>query len=151
MWYFQQDKFSISLPSDALNSKLIGADPGLKSLLVSQLKQKLEELKINKPLNEQVASILRNNLERVPTMEEVATSLGLHERTLKRRLRSLGTSYQEVLINIRINRAMELLNKSNYKIDEIAHAVGYSSPSTFKRLFKKWTGATPNSIRKSQK
>lgn len=148
VWHFDQSKFSVSLPSDKLDSKLITADPALKSLLVTQLKQKLDELNTNRPLNEQVASIIRQNLENVPSIQDVATNLGLHERTLKRRLQKLGTSYQEILINLRINRSIELLKKSDYKIDEIAHAVGYLSPTTYKRLFKKWTGMTPNSIRK---
>ena len=102
-----------------VNSKLISADPGLKSLLVAQLKQKFDELNTNRPLNEQVASLLRRNLENIPSIQDVSTNLGLHERTLKRRLQKLGTSYQEILINLRINRSIELLEKSNYKIDEI--------------------------------
>lgn len=146
-WNFGQEKYAISLPTKKLTSKLPTADVALKSLLMHQVKQKLEELKVSKPLDEQVADILSKNLADMPSIKQVASLLGLHKRTLKRRLQSLDTSYRNIVTNLRVERAKRLLRESNYRIDDIAYAVGYSSPTTFQRLFKKWTGVTPSAVR----
>lgn len=52
-----------------------------------------------------------------------------------------------VLHSIRISRAKELLEDTNYTVMDIAVMVGYSSNSTFTRAFRSIVGMTPKEYR----
>jgi len=65
---------------------------------------------------------------------------------------SYGTSPQAYLLNLRIQKAKELLtNEQNLSINEIAHAIGYKDPLYFSRLFHKKTGVTPLEYKRNNK
>lgn len=49
---------------------------------------------------------------------------------------------------LRINKAVDLLEKSNFNISEIAMAVGFDDSNYFSRLFKKYQKTSPSSLRK---
>ncbi len=50
---------------------------------------------------------------------------------------------------VRISRAMELLNSSGRKIEDIAAQVGYNSIASFSRAFKRYVGVSPTVFRKT--
>ena len=54
-----------------------------------------------------------------------------------------GLNFIEYLTNIRIDKAKELLEKSNLSIKEICVSCGYTDPNYFSRSFKKNVGVTP--------
>lgn len=58
-----------------------------------------------------------------------------------------GVSFVEYLTNIRIKRALELLDDSNMKVNDIARLVGYEDPNYFTRVFRKQHGMTPSEYR----
>src|SRR5512146_2476380 len=58
--------------------------------------------------------------DHVPTLREVARALGLSERTLRRRLRALGTSYSEILQKVRRESAEMALIHSSLSVEQIA-------------------------------
>lgn len=60
-----------------------------------------------------------------------------------------GVSPSLYLRYLRINKAKELLETTDYDIIDIAVMVGYSSNSTFTRAFHDVTGVSPNAYRKS--
>lgn len=62
---------------------------------------------------------------------------------------STGLSFSELLTNIRIQKAKNLLLSTPMKINDISDHLGYSNPETFIRVFKKNTGTTPSAYRKS--
>jgi two-component system response regulator YesN len=55
----------------------------------------------------------------------------------------------EYVTQARLNRAKELLKKTNMKIQDIAGAVGFESAAYFSRFFKKETNVSPNEYRES--
>lgn len=59
----------------------------------------------------------------------------------------LGLSPQEYLLQYRMNRACTLLQKTDWKISAIAHAVGYTDPLSFSKIFRKYKGKSPSSYR----
>ncbi len=56
---------------------------------------------------------------------------------------STGKTFTEVLTNIRMERAKQLLRQTSLKNYEIAEKVGFSDPHYFSIAFKKMTGKTP--------
>lgn len=75
--------------------------------------------------------------------DDVAQSLALHRRTLNRRLKAHGTSFQAVLDGVRYDFARQLLADGEIPMDEIAMTLGYSGLSSFQRTFRRWSGNTP--------
>jgi transcriptional regulator GlxA family with amidase domain len=69
---------------------------------------------------------------------------GLTPRTLTRRFRA-ATGYQPIdyVQTLRVEEAKQMLETEELAIDEIAEAVGYDDPASFRRLFKRRAGLTP--------
>ena len=65
--------------------------------------------------------------------------------------RSMGTAPGQYLINLRIEKAKELLISTDHRIGEIALLVGFSSQGHFDVFFKRKIGVTPSEYRLSQR
>lgn len=85
------------------------------------------------------------------TSAEVGTSLGFSEATLRRRLREEGTSFREVLRELRLLVALSYLQTTNWRVGAVARAVGYSTPSRFSRRFEERFGIPPADLRVPRK
>ena len=83
----------------------------------------------------------------LPDFEWIATELHTSPQTLRRRLKQENTSFQEIKDLLRRDLAIYLLSRQELPINDIAHRVGFTEPSTFHRAFKKWTGVTPGAYR----
>ncbi|MCE9651047.1 MAG: helix-turn-helix domain-containing protein [Parvibaculum sp.] len=95
-------------------------------------------------------SWLRKNIEREFTMDELAAAAGLTPRTFARRLKVVcGVSPVRFAQRIRGEVAAMLLETTNLPIDEISRRVGYSEPSTLRRLLRRDSSRSPSSLRRS--
>lgn len=83
------------------------------------------------------------------TADALANRLGLGLRTLQRRTDDLGTSASEIIDGLREATARQLLADADLSTFEIAIALGYSTDSTFRRAFRRWTGQSPTQFRQS--
>ncbi|MDR1469795.1 MAG: helix-turn-helix domain-containing protein [Spirochaetaceae bacterium] len=61
-----------------------------------------------------------------------------------------GQNYSDYLACLRIDRAKELLIKTDMRVYEICEAVGYTDATYFSKLFEKICGCTPSEYRKSR-
>lgn len=77
-------------------------------------------------------------------LEDLAASLGLTPRTLRRHLSQQGLHFGAVLEQERRRRAAQLLEGGQIRIEELARLLGYASPAAFSRAYRKWTGITPS-------
>ena len=66
-------------------------------------------------------------------------------RTLTRRLQKEGTSFTELLDDVRRQAALHYLDKSEHSVEDIAFLLGFSESSAFVRAFKRWQGMAPTS------
>ncbi|OUS28201.1 hypothetical protein A9Q99_11715 [Gammaproteobacteria bacterium 45_16_T64] len=83
-----------------------------------------------------------------PRRDTVAERLGVSTRTLDRRLKNAGVSWQELLDGLRAQLAIEYLSDQELTIAQIAEKLGFSEVRAFQRRFKIWTSMTPSSYRK---
>lgn len=83
----------------------------------------------------------------LPTLNTVAKDLHVAPRTLIRRLRALGTSYQAITDEFLQVRARELLANGEVTIKEVATALGFDNPANFGKAFKRWCGVSPGAYR----
>jgi AraC-like DNA-binding protein len=82
-----------------------------------------------------------------PTLDRLARDAGVHERTLQRRLRTLGISFQQLIDEVRLEFAASRLGSSDELITDIALDLGYQDHSTFSRAFRRWAGISPSLYR----
>jgi transcriptional regulator GlxA family with amidase domain len=91
---------------------------------------------------------IADNYEQANPVEKMTRLSGLNSRTFKRRFRSsTGYTPLEYVQTLRIEEAKQMLETSNEPIDDIAEAVGYEEPNSFRRLFKRTTGVSPKQYR----
>lgn len=81
-------------------------------------------------------------------IDDLAAKLNLGRSQFYRKIKAL-TNYSpvELIRNIRIKRAHELLLSSDKSISEIAYAVGFSAPAYFTKCFRDVIGETPSEVR----
>jgi len=69
---------------------------------------------------------------------------GLTERTFKRRFKAAtGLAPVDYVLTLRVEEAKQMLETTDLPTDEIAEAVGYRDPASFRRVFKRRAGVTP--------
>lgn len=100
--------------------------------------------KTDRSLTETVRGVVRTLLMRGSLSGPgVAAALGLHERTLRRRLVAEGASLLELIAEARFDVARQLLQETRLPLANIADALGYAEASNFVRAFRGWAGCTP--------
>lgn len=99
-------------------------------------------------ISHDLQKILKKHLRQgFPVIEDAAETLHLTKRTLIRKLKEEGSSYQQIKDLVRRDRAIALLTRHKMPLSEIAEAVGFSDPAVFARAFKTWTGLSPREYR----
>lgn len=94
------------------------------------------------------AFIRAHYLEADLSLQQVADSVGVTPVYLSTLFkRETGKNFMEFLLELRMNRAMELLRCSSYKSYEVADMVGYNNPHYFSACFKNYTGRSPSEFR----
>ena len=85
-------------------------------------------------------------------IEELAEAVNLSRSVFYSKLKAkVGMTPVEFLKHIRIQKAEELITKSNESFSQIAYAVGFTDPKYFTKCFKKSTGMTPSEYRQAKK
>jgi AraC-like DNA-binding protein len=94
-----------------------------------------------------VARVMRQALPQTASSAELASSLHLSERTLRRRLMEAGLSYRTMQDDGRKLRAISLVQNGQMDLTAVALQTGFADLSNFRRAFKRWTGTTPTEMR----
>lgn len=83
-------------------------------------------------------------------VENLAEELLLSRSKLYRKIKALtGFTATEFIRSVKLEKAKELLLKTEFTVSEISYKVGFSSPSYFTKCFKNHFGMIPKQIRES--
>lgn len=85
----------------------------------------------------------------VPRQSVIASDLNMSLRNFQRKLTRSGTSYTNVLNQLRHEMARRYLQSPKHQIISIAYLLGFSDPSNFSREFNRWNGESPNHFRQT--
>jgi AraC-like DNA-binding protein len=77
------------------------------------------------------------------SMRDVAAHLDIHPRTLRRALKSEGTTFEALKDEIRHAVARQLLSMTQLPAADVGLSLGYSTPSSFVHAFHRWSGMSP--------
>ncbi len=92
---------------------------------------------------DKVRSVIESNISRKWRLNMIADEFNISEISVRKRLESEGSSFNDLLIEVRMNKAMQLLLENDQQIHQISRIVGIFSPSYFIKIFKNYFGITP--------
>jgi len=135
---------ALSFDRATLELPVVTADPALRELVQAHATRLLAALPDDTSWTGRVRRVLGADLARgVPSLEEVARALALPTRTLQRRLKEEGTTFEDVSDDLRRSLAERYLAERRLGIQETAFLLGYADVSAFYRAFGRWTGLSP--------
>jgi AraC-like DNA-binding protein len=147
--HFESWQNGYSFDTATLSSPVRGHDPERLATLQREADALLADLTAPGAFRRDVISaIAREIAAGDPSIERVATRLGLHPKALTRRLGNEGSSYRQLLDEVRLRLARRYLEQPEISVTEIAFRLAYSEKSAFNRAFKRWTGQAPESFRR---
>ena len=150
--FWEKDLDALLIPSEALTRSNRMGDGAITRFLLTHLDSELQRIATGSSLGQMVQDVIATALsEGVPKVPSVARRLGLRERTLQRRLKEDGLSFQKLVDNARRELAEGLLVQSDYSLAEVAFLTGFSEQSAFNRAFKRWLNQTPAIYREARR
>lgn len=138
---FGQDCNALALPQESLLRPCIQHDPVLHSIVRFYLEARSDTE------NDLQAKVERHIQALLPrcrcNLQEVARSLGLHPRTLQRRLASDGVDFEGHVEQIRRRQAAQMLCSTALSVSQIARELGYCHTASFCRAHMRWFSMSP--------
>lgn len=153
---FSANENALWFAPEALHVPLAGRDPIVRRYLEAHAQSQLAS--VPEPVapvpNAQLAQIREAILVELATsgaeLARVAKRVAMSVRTVQRRLEEAGTSYQELVDDVRAQLARSLLRDRKRSIVDVAFELGYADLKGFYRAFRRWTSATPAEWRERQ-
>lgn len=134
----------------ALAEPFVTCNEDVLAVMVPGLEAGLAERGTTSSLADDVTMVLVRCMHgEKPTVEKIADLMHLSPRTLQRRLEAVGTTYQELLDDVRHQSARRLLSSTDLDAGEVAFLLGFEELNSFTRAFHTWEGTTPTRWRES--
>jgi AraC family transcriptional regulator of adaptative response / methylphosphotriester-DNA alkyltransferase methyltransferase len=101
-----------------------------------------------KALFEEAKEIIHKEYPEDLELDLVARRLATSRRQLQRSFAEVGrTSFRSYVAEVRMQRALELLQEGSMPVRDVASSVGYRQPAQFAKTFRRHHGAPPSSFR----
>ena len=133
----------IDFPSEVLEARLHQSDRDAFEVCSERCLRKVEDLASRRAEVSYRLMVIAEQHHFSLSAEVAAKALNMSERTLRRKLQKEGACFKDVLADCRMKAALNLLDGTDFLIEEIAHRLHFSSQSAFSHAFKRWTGISP--------
>jgi AraC-like DNA-binding protein len=143
---FNADRTALVFPAAWLAHRVPGASADARKALQQGIAAILSQQEfdlITKVRRALFAAIIQDDV----SVESVARMIGMHRRTLNRRLAEQGTSIAGMLNEVRFQLARRLMSDTALSLVDIAATLNYTDASAFTRAFRSWAGVTPSAWR----
>ncbi len=124
-------------------------EAALQTMLQRALPLQVLQYRRDRLLVARVRQLLLGAPEVTHNAADLAAQLNLSPRTLHRQLKEEGASLQGLKDTVRRELAMDLLQRSQRPIKQVALAAGFQNEKSFIRAFRGWTGHSPAEFRRS--
>jgi AraC-like DNA-binding protein len=136
---FEQPFTSMDIPASTLDFPLPGSEPVLHRILWASAHRLMAQSRLPAELAARVRQVLVGRLhEGKPGIAEVGKTLGMSERTLRRRLADEGTSFADLLDEVRAALARSISVSTRVPERSLAQKLGFESQSAFRRAQRRW-------------
>lgn len=146
---FDSDCLEWQFDATVLYEPLPAANAMTLKMCLKSCDEMLEKAEGGTSLQEKISQIFIERLGNYPSIEVLSSELGMSSRTLRRHLKAEGTSYQQVLDNVRYRLARHYLLTTQITMEEISERIGFSDSANFRHAFRKWSGCSPKEFRRA--
>ncbi len=147
---FNADFNGVTFDAADLKIELSGKDKALHDMLQDYVD--IIEQEVPSDYVSSIKSIIRKQLNTGScSIEDIAAFLPYEKRALQRKLDEHGTSYQNILDEVRFEKAIEFLSNSNITMSRLSDILGYKNVSVFSKAFKNRFGVSPKAWQKEQR
>jgi len=143
---FNAPYFALVLEPNYLDTHLLAPSFELQAAALRQL----EGSDPSANISDRVRGVFQRLEPNVPDLETIAETLHMSRATLKRKLKTNGSTFQDIKDSFRLRRASNLLRDTEATVDEIAAELRFSDASGFSKAFRRWTGLAPREWRLAQ-
>ena len=144
---FGQDRDALSIPQRLLDIPIDTKDNPVREAAERYLSNLVRRYPLD--VTRQVETLVERQLASGGgNLQRVAEQLGLHPRTLQRRLAEQGSHFEDLVDQLRQQRARDLLRDTTLPLAEITSVLGYTEQSSLNRSCSRWFGMSPNSYRR---
>jgi AraC-like DNA-binding protein len=144
---FDAARAEIRFDAEYLKLPLRRDEKALSQMLQRALSITVLQYRRDRLLVPQVRQALLARPERAHSAEALADLLHVSSRTLHRQLKDEGASLQQLKDEVRLDRARDLLYRTDRPVKQVAAAVGFRNEKSFARAFRQWTGLPPAQFR----
>ncbi|WP_248731429.1 AraC family transcriptional regulator [Pseudomonas sp. MWU13-2517] len=123
------------------------ADPITHRAMAERCRKQNSEFTGRQAWLNRVRQLLADQLHAAPGLAGLAAQMNCSARTLRRHLHALGCSYQQLLDELRFERAKQWLAQDQMPVHQIAEQLGFSETASFRHAFVRWSGVAPSLMR----
>ncbi|WP_132392191.1 AraC family transcriptional regulator ligand-binding domain-containing protein [Novosphingobium sp. PhB165] len=143
---FGEPADGITFSSEDLSHHVINQDAYVYRDMIRHLEENFPKRGL--PVDAEVRGlVLRSLAMGDSSSDSVAQALNLNPRTLRRRLRHEGLSFQELKDEIRCELTRYYLERTDLEFREISERLGFAEQSIFSRSCRRWFGKSPTEFK----
>lgn len=144
---FGQRSDAITLTEDDLLCEVVEADEQIYEMATSFIDTRFPPA--TPPMHARVRGLVRQLLGGDDcTNDRVAAELCMHPRTLQRRLRQEGKSFESIKDDVRRDLALHYLQQTDMALSRVSEKLGYAEASVLSRSCDRWFSTSPLQLRR---
>ncbi len=140
---------SITVRPDIWSQGTLQAQPAMHEKLLLLCETEMREIQRGWTTGDRVKSLLTPLFRgETPSLETIASKLGVTPWTLQRQLASEKTGFRELMDGTRRQLARDYIRETETSLSEIAWLLGFSNPAALHKAYRRWFGISPGEHRK---
>lgn len=144
----QQAADRLLFPVELLQVPIDSANSALQEAAERSVRHLIQRYPLD--LGRQVSGLVERSLTSGNcTLPVIAVQMQTPPHMLQRRLAALGLRFEDIVDNLRRERARDLLPHPHIPLTEVAFLLGYGDPSSLTRACRRWFGKTPKALRQA--
>lgn len=143
---FGQEKTFFLIPEQVIDRPFSLSNEDVRLFCEKQCQLMMDHMSSGSRTVDRARELMLKNPGWFPSCEELAQTLNVSSRTLRRRLNGEGSSYREILESVRRELAQNYLRSTDMTVESIAYRLGYEEPNSFYKAFKRWHGSSPKAF-----
>jgi len=146
---FSAPSNSITVRQDIWNQATTQAQPATHEKLIQLCDKEMQEIQRGWTTGDRVRSLLTPLFKgETPSLETIASKLGVTPWTLQRQLSAEKTGFRELMDDTRKQLARDYIRETETSLSEIAWLLGFSNPAALHKAYKRWFELNPGEHRK---
>lgn len=140
---------SITVRQDIWNQGTAQAQPAMHEKLTQMCDKEMQEIQRGLTSGDRVKRLLTPLFRgETPSLETIASKLGITPWTLQRQLAAEETGFRELMDDTRKQLARDYIRETETSLSEIAWLLGFSNPAALHKAYKRWFELSPGEHRK---